>query len=194
MERAMSNADELEKLERLKSQGVLTDGEFEAAKQKLLGGSLAPSEIQRDETKRRANRKVLLGLAAAVAMILVWATLFGSRSDIDYSDMCKSLRVRRWAAEAVQNKVAEAGLGVRDVSTTFSALKIVHDATSEAVKHQMQRADNLTVDDVQVCAPNGNVMAYTTIVIRSGDRVGGEVLNFGIPGSRATFGEIDLGE
>jgi len=191
----MSNADELEKLDQLRSQGVINDTEFELAKQKLLNGSPSPPQKRADGAKHTPNKKLILGMiAAAIVLLVLWSSLVGGRPDIDYADMCKSPRVQKWASEAVQNKVAEAGLGVRDVSTAFSKLKIVHDATSAAVKRQMQRADDLTIDDVQVCAPNGDVTAYTTIVIRSGDRVGGEVLNFGMPGTRAAFGEIPLGQ
>ena len=190
----MSVLDDLEKLDQLRSQGVLSDTEFEAAKTTLLRDP-APPQIPIDPRRPKINGKRILVGAIGVALLIfgVWNLAHG-HADIDYADMCTSSQVRNWAAQAVQDKVAGAGLGVHDVSLEFAKLKIVHDATSEMVKRQAQQVKDLTIDDAQVCASNGDVTYLTTIVYRSGDKVGGEVLNFGVPGAIAKFGELPLGD
>lgn len=190
----MSVADDLEKLDQLRGQGVLSEAEFAAAKAALLrDGSLPQSPINTPGPKIN-GKYFLVGALGVGVLIFAVSKLAGGRSGIDYADMCKSSRVRSLAAHAVEDKVASAGLGVRDLSLEFAKLRIVHDATSEMVERQARQVKDITIDDVQVCAADGDVTAYTTIVFRSGDKVGGEVLNFGIPGAIAKFGELPLGD
>jgi hypothetical protein len=56
-------ADELEKLDRLRKSGVLSDAEFAAAKRSLLGQG-AP--VRNDSLGRAANRYVSLQMVASV--------------------------------------------------------------------------------------------------------------------------------
>ena len=73
-----SRYDELERLQRLRESGALTDEEFQAEKMRLLGHqSLAPEdEAAEAETGPRSRRPVWIGLAVAALAVAVLAGLW----------------------------------------------------------------------------------------------------------------------
>lgn len=76
----MSLADELKKLQELRSTGALSDDEFERAKQKLLFSPAeergAPPNDQENSLGRAANRYVSFQIIMAVIGIIIALFLF----------------------------------------------------------------------------------------------------------------------
>ena len=83
----MGLADELTRLEELKARGALTDDEFRRAKERLLDGTAAPSDIPAVAAVNRLRRSrsdrwiggVCGGLAAATGVeAWIWRLVFAA--------------------------------------------------------------------------------------------------------------------
>jgi hypothetical protein len=95
------------------------------------------------------------------------------------------------ALEAVQQQIASAGLPQeRSFARAFAKLQPVR---NEAKVHMIKRTLRIPgLEDLQVCGPDGDETQLTTIIMRrDGDRIGGIVVNFGVPGAQARFGDVD---
>ena len=68
----MSLADELEKLERLRESGALSDDEFQAAKRSLLSPAAQPSPAEDQSLGRAANRYVSFQMVMAVVGVIIF--------------------------------------------------------------------------------------------------------------------------
>ena len=68
----MSLSSELQRLADLKASGVLSESEFQRAKDKLLNEDASPRETEDNSLGRAANRYVSLQMISAVIVILIF--------------------------------------------------------------------------------------------------------------------------
>ncbi len=65
----MSLADELSKLDELRSRGVLTEAEFARAKERALGGAHVPAADAVNQLRRSRGDRWIAGVCGGVAVI-----------------------------------------------------------------------------------------------------------------------------
>lgn len=81
----MSNIDELERLQKLKENGTLTEIEFETEKQKILNGKNTTIRQEKKNKKRMAKIFFILTVISAIGIIIA-IVLYMPYGNVDLSD------------------------------------------------------------------------------------------------------------